>query len=70
MLKRFEYKTNLKIINKLIKFYYLYQTHDKLPGKFKFILQNNYKFNYSIYINIIYILNTSLFHIINKSIKF
>ena len=70
MLKCSEYKANLEIINKFIKFYYLYQIYNKLFEKFKFIFQNNYKFNYFIYINIIYISNILLFYVINKLIKF
>ena len=70
MLKCSRYKINLKIINKFIKFYYSYQIYNKLPRKFKFIFRDNYKFNYFIYINIMYILNILLFYVINKLIKF
>ncbi|KAF8846405.1 hypothetical protein BDZ45DRAFT_609051, partial [Acephala macrosclerotiorum] len=38
--------------------------------KFKFILQNNYKFNYSIIIDILYLNKKSILQIINLFIVF
>jgi hypothetical protein len=42
----------------------------KSPGRFKFSLKDNYEFNYSIVIDIIYLDNKLVLHVINVFMSF
>ncbi len=44
--------------------------YNNILGRFKFIIKNNINFNYTIYINIIYIGGWLVFYVINKVILF
>ncbi len=54
----------------LIKYYKHYQKHRKSPGQFKFNLQDNINFNYSIIINIFYITGKPILHVVNKGTRY
>jgi len=47
-----------------------YQKHTKASHKFRFKLQDNVNFNYTIYINIIQFGKRDVLYIINKAIEF
>jgi hypothetical protein len=71
ILDRIGYNINKKTLEHLIKYYYFYQKHNKSPGYFCFILQDDIKFNYYIIIDIIYILVVVFFiYMIDKKICF
>lgn len=63
------HKTDKNIIDNLIKFCTYYQKHRKLSNYFKFTLKRDINFNYSIYIDIIYVNNSPILHIVNKSTR-
>ena len=42
----------------------------KAPGRFKFILKNDYKFNWCIVVNVIYLNSKSVFYIIDEATAF
>ncbi|KAK1992977.1 hypothetical protein LX36DRAFT_587346, partial [Colletotrichum falcatum] len=43
----------------------------KAPRRFKFTLRDNYKFNYKIYVNIVYLnSNKPMLHVVNSVIAF
>lgn len=50
-LQRSDHDIDLKLIEKLTKYCKQCQKHGKSPGRFKFILHDEYDFNYAIYID-------------------
>lgn len=70
VLKYASYKTDKKIIDNFTKYCTYYQKHGKSPNYFKITLKKDANFNYSIFIDIIYINDNSILHIINKIIRF
>ena len=56
VLKRAKYANiNQRTIERLTKYYKSCQLHAKSLGRFKFTLKDNYNFNYSIIINMLYL---------------
>jgi hypothetical protein len=72
LLKRFDHETEKSILKKLIKFCIFCQKHEKFSERFKFILRNdvNVNFNYSIIIDIMYIDNHSILHVVDEATRF
>jgi hypothetical protein len=59
-----------EIIEKLTKYYEHYQKHGRSPGRFRFNLQNDTQFNYSIIVDIIYINRKPVLHIVDEATRF
>jgi hypothetical protein len=53
VLERTGYKTNLKEITKLTKFYNQCQRHRQAPRRFKFTIQDDYDFNHMVFTNVL-----------------
>ena len=73
VLERARYNdVNKKSIEYITKYYLHCQKHRKSPGCFKFTLRTNDDpiFNYSIYVDIIYIDGSPILHVINEAIRF
>jgi hypothetical protein len=71
ILERAGEDTDLVAIKYLTKYCKQYQLYKKSPGRFRFTLKNNYKFNYSLVINIIYLdSNKFMFYIIDSFTSF
>ena len=72
ILEQFEHENNLikTALTKLIKYCTFCQKHGKLSERFKFILRENVNFNYFIIVDIMYINNEFIFHVIDEIIKF
>ena len=68
--KRFDHEFEIKTLKHLIKYCEHCQKHEKFFDKFNFIIKNNVDFNYNIIVNILYINNKSIFHIIDDVICF
>ena len=68
--KWFNHEFEIKALKHFIKYCEHCQKHGKSFDKFNFIIKNNVNFNYNIIINILYINNKSIFHIINDAIRF
>ena len=58
------------LIRQITKFCHYCQKHAKAPARYKFKLENNLYFNFSIIVNIIYISGLFILYIINKAISF
>jgi hypothetical protein len=71
LLERAGHDVEKKAIEKLTKFCALCQKHGKSPGRFKFKLpDDSIDFNHSIYVDIMYIDNMPILHIIDEATRF
>jgi hypothetical protein len=71
LLERFDHETKKSVLKKLIKFCFFCQKHDKFSERFKFILKNDdVNFNYSIIMNIMYIDNNLILHVVDETTRF
>jgi hypothetical protein len=71
ILERAGEDTELVVIKHLTKYYKQYQLYEKSPGRFRFTLKNNYEFNYSLVIDIIYLDNNKpMLYVIDSFISF
>ncbi|SLM40545.1 hypothetical protein SS1G_12712 [Lasallia pustulata] len=61
---------NKKTLEHLTKYCSYCQKHGKLPGRFKFTLQDDVNFNYSIIVDIMYIDNSPILHIVDEATRF
>ncbi len=72
LLKRFDHEMKKSVLKKLIKFCTFCQKHEKSFDRFKFILRNdvNVNFNYSIIVDIMYIDNNLILHVVDERTRF
>lgn len=70
LLERLGHKINEPVFDQVIKYFSLCQKHGKLPGRFKLTLQDNVNFNYSVFINIMYIDNSSILYVIDGATRY
>ena len=61
---------NKKLLDKLTRYCSYCQKHDKSSDRFKFTLRENVNFNHFIIVDIMYVKNSSLLHVINKTTRF
>ena len=61
---------NKKTLEHLTKYCSHCQKHGKSPGRFKFILRDDVNFNYSIIVDIMYIDNSPILHIVDEATRF
>jgi hypothetical protein len=70
LLKRFGHEVKKSVLKKLSKFCTFCQKHEKSPERFKFILRDDVNFNFSIIVNIMYIENNLILHVIDEATRF
>ncbi len=72
LLKRFDHEVKKTALKKLTKFCILCQKHAKSSERFKFILKDdaNYNFNYFIIVDVMYIDNNLILHVVNDVTRF
>ncbi len=66
LLKRVNQEVKKSALKKLIKFCTFCQKYSKSLERFKFTLRDDVNFNYSVIVNVMYIENTSILHVINE----
>ena len=70
MLDRAGHKTNKKIIDNLTKYCTHCQKNGKSPSRFKFALNEDVNFNYSILVDIMYIDGDPILHFVDEATRF
>ena len=70
LLERSGQEVNKPVLDRFTKYCSLCQKHGKSPRRFKFILQDNVNFNYSIFINIMYIDNYPILYMVDKATRY
>lgn len=69
-LERSRHEVNKHLFEKFSRYCIFCQKHNKSLERFKFILRNNVHFNFIILIDIMYINNSSILHVINEATRF
>ncbi len=70
-LKRFDHEVKKSVIEKLTKFCTFCQKYAKSFERFKFTLKNeNVNFNYSIIVDVMYIENSLILHVVDEATRF
>jgi hypothetical protein len=67
LLERADHEMQKSVVKKLIRFCGFCQKHEKSSERFKFILRDDVNFNFSIIVNIMYIENNLILHVIDES---
>ena len=72
ILERFGHDDDLikTALNKLTEYCTFCQKHEKSPERFKFTLREDVNFNYSIIVDIMYIDNEPILHVIDEATRF
>ena len=70
LLERSGHEVDKPALDKLTKFCSFCQKHGKSPGRFKFTLRDDVNFNYSIIVDIMYIDNSPILHVVDKATRF
>jgi hypothetical protein len=70
LLKRFDHEVEKAALKKLAKFCTFCQKYTKSSERFKFILQNDVNFNCSVIVDVMYIENHLILHVIDEIIRF
>jgi hypothetical protein len=70
LLKRFDHEVKKAVLKKLTKFCTFCQKYAKSSERFKCILKNDVNFNYSIIIDVMYIENHFILHVVDEIIRF
>jgi hypothetical protein len=70
LLERSGHEVEKAALEKLTKFCTFCQKYAKSPGRFKFILKDDVNFNYSIIVDVMYIENHSILHVVDDVTRF
>jgi hypothetical protein len=70
VLQRAGHKVEVKIIKHLTKYCHHCQMNQKSPGRFKFTLKDNYEFNLSLVIDVMYLSGKPVLQVIDSSTSF
>jgi hypothetical protein len=70
LLDRSGHKTNLEEIKRLNRFCHHCQKHGRSPGRFKFTLKDDHNFNHTVYLDVFYVDNEPILHVIDESTRF
>ncbi|RAL61913.1 hypothetical protein DID88_002402 [Monilinia fructigena] len=71
VLKRSGHDEDFEAIKQLTKFCHHCQVHGKSPGRFKFSLPDkNFEFNHTILVDVLYINNDPILHIVDEATRF
>jgi hypothetical protein len=68
--KRFDHEVKKAVLKKLTKFCTFCQKYAKSSERFKFILKNDVNFNYSIIVDVMYIENHFILHVVDDVTRF
>jgi hypothetical protein len=70
LLEQASHDVKKSVLKKLSKFCIFCQKHEKSSERFKFILRDDVNFNFSIIVNIMYIENNFILHVIDEATRF
>ena len=70
LLERSEHEVNKLVLDRLIEICSFCQKHDRLSDRFKFTLREDVDFNYFVIVDIMYIDNGSILHVVNEATRF
>ena len=70
LLERSSHEVDKPALDKLTKFCSFCQKNGKSPGRFKFTLRDDVNFNYSIIVDIMYIDNSPILHVVDEATRF
>ncbi len=70
LLKRVDHEVKKPILEKLIKFCTFCQKYAKSSGRFKFTLRDDVNFNYSVIVDVMYVKNSLILHVIDEATRF
>jgi hypothetical protein len=70
LLKRSDHEVKKAVLKKLTKFCTFCQKYAKSSERFKFILKNDVNFNYSIIVDVMYIENHLILHVVDDVTRF
>jgi hypothetical protein len=70
LLERADHDVKKSAVEKLIKFCSFCQKHEKSSERFKFTLRDDVNFNFSIIVNVMYIENNPILHVIDEVTRF
>jgi hypothetical protein len=70
ILQRAGYDVRTEAIQKLTKFCHQCQMHSKSPGRFKFTLKDDYEFNYSVIIDVLYLESKPVLQAVDSATAF
>jgi hypothetical protein len=70
LLERAGHEVEKSAVEKLIKFCTFCQKHGKSSGRFKFILRDDVNFNHSVIVDVMYVENSSILHVIDEATRF
>ena len=70
LLEQSGHKINKQTLDKLTKYCSYCQKHGKLPGRFKFTLRDDINFNFTIFVDIMYIDNSPILHVVDKATQY
>jgi hypothetical protein len=70
LLERASHEVKKPALEKLTKFCTFCQKYAKFSERFKFTLKDDVNFNYSMIVNIMYIENSSISHVVDETTRF
>jgi hypothetical protein len=70
LLERFDHEVKKSVLKKLSKFCIFCQKHEKSSRRFKFTLRDHVNFNFWIIVNVMYIENNFVLHVIDEATRF
>jgi hypothetical protein len=70
LLKRFDHQVKKSVLKKLIKFCTFCQKYAKFSERFKFTLKDDVNLNYSIIVDVMYIENHLILHVVDDATRF
>jgi hypothetical protein len=70
LLERARHEVEKSALNKLSKFCTFCQKHGKSSERFKLVLRDDVNFNFLIIMNIMYIENNLILHVVDETIRF
>lgn len=70
LLDRAGHEVNKEALEHLTKYCHSCQKHGKSPGRFRFTLQDDVEFNYNIIVDVMYIDNRPVLHVVDEATRF
>ena len=70
VLQRSDYEVELHVLEHLTKYCEHCQKHERSSDRFSFIIIDNIDFNHNIIVDILYIQNQSMLHLVDETIRF
>jgi hypothetical protein len=70
LLERADHEVKKPVLEKLIKFCTFCQKYAKSSGRFKFTLRDDVNFNYSVIVDVMYVENSLILHVIDEATRF